>query len=111
PEITDTSAARRFAAAELARIGPLTARERWLAVVMLAVMTGWVTFPWHGIPNAFVALSGLCALLLLRVISWDDLLGEARAWDALIWFAPLVMMSEVLNENGTMTVLSQRLFG
>jgi divalent anion:Na+ symporter, DASS family len=53
----------------------------------------------------------LCALLLTRVISWDDLLGEGRAWDALIWFAPLVMMSEVLNENGTIKVLSQHLFG
>ena len=110
PEIEDTSAARVFAAAELARMGPLTSRERWLAAVMFAVMTGWVTFPWHGVPNAFVALSGLCALLLLRVLTWDDLLGEGRAWDALIWFAPMVMMSEVLNENGTMTVLSHRLF-
>jgi DASS family divalent anion:Na+ symporter len=111
PEIADTTAARVYAADQLARMGPLTVSERWLTVVMLAVMTGWVTFPWHGIPNAFVALSGLCALLLARVITWDDLLGEGRAWDALIWFAPMVMMSEVLNENGTMALLSQRLFG
>ena len=34
------------------------------------------------------------------MISWDDLLDERRAWDALIWFAPLVMMSDVLSENG-----------
>jgi DASS family divalent anion:Na+ symporter len=111
PEIADTTAARVYAADQLARMGPLTMSERWLTGVMLAVMTGWITFPWHGIPNAFVALSGLCALLLARVITWEDLLGEGRAWDALIWFAPMVMMSEVLNENGTMALLSQRLFG
>jgi DASS family divalent anion:Na+ symporter len=63
------------------------------------------------VPNTFVALAGLCALLLARVIAWDDLLGEGRAWDALIWFAPLVMMSEAMNENGAIRVLSARLFG
>jgi DASS family divalent anion:Na+ symporter len=110
-EIEDTEPARKFAGVELARIGPLRREEKWLAAVMFAVMVGWVTSPLHGISNTFVALCGLCALLLLRVITWDDLLGEGRAWDALIWFAPLVMMSEVLNENGTIKVLSEHLFG
>ena len=62
-------------------------------------------------PNTFVALSGLCALLLARVITWDDLLAEHRAWDALIWFAPLVMMADAMNENGAIKVLSSGLFG
>jgi len=110
-EIENTEPARKFAAVELARIGPLRREEKWLAAVMVAVMVGWVSSPLHGISNTFVALCGLCALLLFRVMTWDDLLNEGRAWDALIWFAPLVMMSEVLNENGTIKVLSQRLFG
>lgn len=109
-EIEDTEPARAFAGVELERIGPLRREEKWLAVIMVGVMVGWVASPWHGINNTFVALCGLCALLLTQVISWDDLLGEGRAWDALIWFAPLVMMSEVLNENGTIKVLSEHLF-
>ena len=111
PEIRDTGPARELARRELARRGPLTRDERWLVVVMAGVMIGWVTNPWHGVPNTFVALSGLCALLLTRVISWDDLLDEKRAWDALIWFAPLVMMSDVMAENGSIRVLSGHLFG
>jgi len=111
PEITDTEPARELARAELARMGSLKREEKWLLVIMLGVMIGWVTSPWHGIPNTFVALFGLSAILLARVIEWDDLLGERRAWDALIWFAPLVMMSEVMNENGTIKVLSEDLFG
>jgi DASS family divalent anion:Na+ symporter len=110
-EIENTEPARKFAGVELSRIGPLRREEKWLAAVMFGVMVGWVSSPWHGISNTFVALCGLCALLLFRVITWDDLLNESRAWDALIWFAPLVMMSEVLNENGTIKVLSERLFG
>jgi len=111
PEITDTAPARAFARAELKRMGPPKREERWLVVILIGVMVGWVTSPWHGIPNTFVALAGLSAILLVQVISWDDLLGERRAWDALIWFGPLVMMSEVMNENGTIKALSSRLFG
>jgi len=36
---------------------------------------------------------------------------EHRAWDALIWFGPLIMMSDVLSENGAIRVLSGYLFG
>ncbi len=110
PEITDTAAARDMARGELARRGPMERQEKWLVAIMLGVMTGWVTSPLHGVSNTFVALAGLCALLLAQVIAWEDLLAEHRAWDALIWFAPLVMMSDVLNENGAIRVLSADLF-
>jgi DASS family divalent anion:Na+ symporter len=111
PEIRDTEPARALARAELVRMGPLRRGEKWLVAIMSAVMAGWVTSPWHGIPNTFVALAGLSALLLAQVITWDDLLAEHRAWDALIWFAPLVMMSDALNEVGVVKILSGKLFG
>lgn len=116
PEITDTGPARELAAAELKRLGPLKREEKWLIVVMLGVMAGWVTSslhwaPWYGFPNTFVALAGLSALLVLGVLTWDELLAERKAWDALIWFAPLIMMSEALNEVGVVKYFSGRLFG
>ena len=111
PEIQHTEEARTMARQELARRGPMARGEKWLVGIMLGVMAGWVTAPWHGVPNTFVALSGLCALLLARVIAWEDLLDERRAWDALIWFAPLVMMSDAMNEMGAIRVLSGGLFG
>ena len=73
-------------------------------------MTGWVTSPLHGMHNTIVALAGVCALLLTGVLTWDDLLAERRAWDALIWFAPLLMMADALNEAGVIKVLSSALF-
>jgi len=110
PEIEHTEEARTMARRELARRGPMERGEKWLVGVMSGVMAGWVTAPWHGVSNTFVALSGLCALLLARVIAWEDLLAEHRAWDALIWFAPLVMMSDAMNETGAVGVLSGGLF-
>ena len=110
PEIRDTAPARELARAELKRMGPLSRNEKWLVTILLAVMAGWVTSPWHGIPNTFVALGGVSAILLAGVLSWNDLLGERRAWDALIWFAPLIMMSDALSAGGVIGILSARLF-
>jgi DASS family divalent anion:Na+ symporter len=110
PEIRDTAPARQLAHDELERMGPPSRQEKWLMLVMFGVMAGWVTSPLHGIHNTFVALAGLSALLLARVMTWDDLLAEKRAWDALVWFAPLVMMSEALNEAGVIKLFSGKLF-
>jgi DASS family divalent anion:Na+ symporter len=111
PTLTDTAPARAHASAALAALGAMKRPEWWLVIVMLGVMAGWVTSPTHGIPNAFVALAGVSALLLAGVLTWDDLLAERRAWDALIWFAPLLMMADALQENGVIGVLSASLFG
>jgi DASS family divalent anion:Na+ symporter len=110
PEIQDTAPARELARRELKRLGPLSRNEKWLIAIMLGVMAGWVTSQWHGIPNTFVALAGLSAVLLARVLTWDDLLTEKRAWDALIWFAPLLMMADALTETGVIKFLSGHIF-
>ena len=111
PELQDMHPARDHARVELDKMGPLRREEKWLIAIMLAVMAGWVTSNWHGVSNTFVAFSGLAAILLTGVLSWDDLLAERRAWDALIWFAPLLMMSDALNQTGVIKILSARLFG
>jgi DASS family divalent anion:Na+ symporter len=110
PEIRDMAPARELARRELERMGPMRRPEKCLLVVIVGVMAGWVTSPWHSIPNTFVALAGVCALLLLRVLTWEELLGEKRAWDALVWFAAMLMMSDQLNETGVIKIFSARLF-
>ena len=56
-----------------------------------------------------VALGGFSAMLLARVLAWEELLAERSAWDALIWFAPLIMMSDVLNERACVKSFSGKL--
>ncbi len=110
PEIHNTEAARELARAELKNMGPMTRNERWLTGILACVMLGWVTSSIHGIPNTFVAMAGLCAILLSRVLTWEDLLAEHRAWDALVWFAPLLMMAEALQNLGVIKILSGTVF-
>lgn len=110
PTLTNTDSARAHARDARAQLGSMSGPEGRLIVVMVLVMAGWITSPWHGVPNTFVALAGVCALLLLGVLTWDDLLGERKAWDALIWFAPLLMMADALGETGVIKVLSGLVF-
>jgi DASS family divalent anion:Na+ symporter len=110
PEIRDTQAAQRHALEELHRMGPLSNREWRLLAILLGVMAGWVTSPWHGLHNAFVALAGVSAILLSRVLTWDDLLHETKAWDALIWFAGLLMMADALLDSGVIKIISSAVF-
>lgn len=111
PVMTNTMAAISHAETELRALGRFSSEERRLCVIMLLVMAGWITSPWHHIPNAFVALGGVSAILLWRVLDWSDLLSETKAWDALIWFAPLIMMASELNKRGVIQTLSQSMFG
>jgi DASS family divalent anion:Na+ symporter len=110
PDLRDTEHARDHARSKLRHIGPMSRAEKFLVAIMLVVMAGWISAPWHGISNTAVALGGVCVILLLRVISWDDLLGDRSAWDALIWFALLLMMAEQLNEQGVIGLISHSVF-
>lgn len=110
PELADTAPARELAAARLTEMGPLSGRERILVAILFAVMFGWVSSPWHGIANAYVALTGVCAQMLTGLLLWDDLLGETKAWDVLLWFAPLIMMADELNSTGVVKAVSEALF-
>jgi divalent anion:Na+ symporter, DASS family len=111
PEVQDMAPARTLASEKLSHMGAMSRGERILVGVLVLVMAGWVSSPWHGIPNAFVALAGLSALLLLRVLNWDELLAEKKAWDALIWFGALLMMADALNEIGVVSIISKAVFG
>src|SRR6266849_1718539 len=110
PAIRNTEYARVHAREELKKMGPISSKEWWLVIILLLVMAGWVTSPWHGMPNAVAALSGISALLVTGVISWDNLLGERRAWEALIRLGALIMMAESLLQAGVVGVLSKSAF-
>lgn len=110
PELRDVQPARELAGRELARMGPMSRKERWLVAILAGVMIGWITSPWHGINNTSIALTGVCAILLTKVLTWDDLLAERKAWDALVWFATMLMLSDALNEVGVVKFFSNGLF-
>jgi len=105
PQIQETAHARVFAREKLRVLGPLSRSEGNLLFVLIGVLAAWITSPWHGANNTVVAMGGVCAILLLRVVSWEDLLGNKRAWEVLVWFAPLLMMADELSRQGVIAAI------
>lgn len=110
PDLRETDHARQLTRRQLTEMGPMSREEKTLVVIMLLVIAGWITGPWHGTSNTFVALAGVCAILLTNVVSWSDLLSDTKAWDAISWFAPLLVLAEALNEKGIITTLFTPVF-
>lgn len=100
PEVKETPHAAEFGRRELELMGPMSRGEKSMLAVFFAVALLWMTPSIHGIHYAVVALMGVSALLLTKVIAWEDLLTERQAWDVFIWYGGLVRMAEALGETG-----------
>jgi L-tartrate/succinate antiporter len=98
PEIRRSADAQRWAAQELASLGPISRREIAMAAMAVIALAAWI---FAGDARATpVALAGVAAMTLIGVLSWDDLLGHRQAWSMLFWFGTLVSLAEGLRIVG-----------
>lgn len=106
PEITDASEARREARHQLTAMGSWKPRQIAMAVILLIMLILWATtglqehFFEASLPTALVALAGVVALVVIGVLPWKSIIGNAAAWDALIWIGGLITMANALESTG-----------
>jgi divalent anion:Na+ symporter, DASS family len=100
PAIADMRPAQALATERLRALGPVTRQERAMVAVFGVVLALWLAGEWLGVSATTVALAGVALMLLARVLEWRDLLDETGAWDALIWFGGLVMLTGQLDKAG-----------
>jgi len=99
PEVKSGREVPDWAAAQLTRMGPLSAREITLGVLVLIALGLWI-FAANVINATTVVLIVISLMLLLKVVSWDDILADKPAWNTLAWFATLVALADGLNRTG-----------
>jgi len=68
-------------------------------VLVLMALTLWI-FGGAAINATTVAMAVIVLMVLLRVVSWDDILTNKAAWNTLVWFATLVALADGLNKVG-----------
>ena len=100
PTISDARAAQEKARSELDEMGPWTRGQKIMAAVFVLLLVLWSTKFVHGMGSALVAWIGVCVLLLTGTESWDEVTGNAKAWDTLIWLGGLVTMATALKDKG-----------
>lgn len=109
PELKHPANAVELAREQLHEMGPLS-RNEWLMLgVFVAMLALWIGGDFLGIDATAAALAGVVGLLVLKVISWDDILREKGAWDTVLWFGPLVMMAGLLSDFGLIDWFSHKM--
>ena len=107
PELTKTPEAQQLAREHLRGMGGASYAERGLVTILTLMLLGWATQPWHGLHPVIVAFAGLAGMVLSGVMEWDELLGERRAWDVLIWLGAMIMMADGLQATGVISAFSE----
>ena len=75
--------------------------DEWIMLgTFLLLLILWIFGKQLHVHSTVAALVGLSALLITRVLTWEDILNEKGAWDTFIWLSTLVMMASYLNKLG-----------
>ena len=98
PEIKKAPEAPRWAADQLRAMGPISRKEVTLLALVTTALGLWIGAT-HVIEPALVAVAIVVLMVALRVLSWDDVIGHAQAWNVLVWFATLVTLATGLTET------------
>jgi L-tartrate/succinate antiporter len=99
PEIRTSAEVPQWAALELGKLGPLTAKEIIMAALVALALGLWIGGG-SLIDPTVVALVGISLMLIFAVVSWDDIVANRTAWNVLVWFATLVVLADGLNKAG-----------
>jgi L-tartrate/succinate antiporter len=98
PEIRVVPEAAQWAATELRTMGPMTRRERVLLALVLVALVLWI----GGTSYLDPALAAVLVVLLMVVccvVTWNQVIGNAQAWNVLVWFGSLVTLAAGLAET------------
>ena len=106
PEITVVDN-KKIADEGLAKLGPMSIREKLLVVFFVLALVLWSTTAWTKINSAAVALGTVGLLLFFRVMSWETLVGEKNAWSTFMWYGGILGLADGLAKLGYFKWLAQ----
>jgi DASS family divalent anion:Na+ symporter len=60
----------------------------------------WISSSWSGVNITVVALLGGLFLLLMGVITWEDVKSNRAAWDIFVWYGGFLRLGQGINDAG-----------
>jgi L-tartrate/succinate antiporter len=106
PEVKASPEVADWAAAQLAARGGLTRGEMVMAGLAVAALASWI-FGRDLVHPTAVAVAVVAAMVVCRIVTWDDVLTHKAAWNILVWFATLITLAEGLNRVGFVSWLTR----
>ena len=99
PEVKEGKEVQSWAAKELEQLGSLSKREVILGVLVLIALVMWI-FRGDEVNATTAALIIISLMLILNVVTWDDIIKNSAAWNTLAWFATLIALADGLTRVG-----------
>jgi len=99
PQVKQGTEVPAWAAKELEKMGSFTPREITLGVLVVIALLLWI-FGGKVMEATTAAILVISLMLVLRVVTWDDITANKAAWNTLAWFATLVALADGLNRVG-----------
>jgi len=99
PEIKRSTEASRWASQELNSMGRVSRRELILGAIVIGAILMWV-FGGALLDPALTAFCGIALMLVLGVVTWDDMAKNHSAWTTIMLLATLVTLAEGLAKAG-----------
>jgi L-tartrate/succinate antiporter len=99
PQVKEGAEVPAWAATELGKMGPLSQREIILGILVVIALLLWI-FGGNIMEATTAAIVVISLMLILNVVTWDDITANKAAWNTLAWFATLVALADGLTRVG-----------
>ncbi len=94
---------------KLAQKGKMTRGEWSMSGIFLMMVALWIGGDWIGVHVTSTALFGVIALLVCKIMDWEEMLKEKEAWNLFVWLAILVSFSSGLEKTGVISWFSEEI--
>ena len=82
----------------LAELGPMKIREKMLLGVFVLALLGWIFSKSLGVDESTVAIVVMATMLLLGIVTWEDVVKNKGGWNTLIWYGGIIGLSSLLSK-------------
>jgi L-tartrate/succinate antiporter len=106
PEIKKFPEAPAWAAEQLKEMGSFTSKELITFAIFGAALLAWI-FLHDVMPPAMVAIIAVSAMLLTKVITWEQVLEEKSAWNIVMVLGTLITLANGLKDVGFLAWVSK----
>ena len=107
PEIKNTPEAKQIALDELGKMGSLSRGERVVSIVFILCLILWATSSMTKLNATNVAMLGVTIMLWTNALTWNDVIEDRAAWDAMIWMGTLVCFAGFLSKFGLIVLFAK----
>lgn len=100
PELKHTPEAKEMGRRELLAMGPMSQREKWVAVGFVIALIGWGTTMLTGLDANAIGIGLAAFLFVTGAVQWKEVLADKAAWDTVIWFGVIISLATGLTSLG-----------